>query len=97
MQHQRRVFFQFFITTIWLLVFDVPFILMNFLPVTPVYGFCVTMALTINSSINGWVYFSLNRGVRKAIIGLLKPKSIGKSTEMVLEGSIDRTVAVVSI
>lgn len=67
---QRRVFFQFFITTIWLLIFDVPFILMSFLPVTPVYGFCVTMAYTINCSINGWVYFSLNRGIRKAILGL---------------------------
>ena len=87
MQRKRRVFFQFLITTIWLLVFDVPFILMSFLPVTPMYGFCVTMAYTINCSINGWVYFLLNRGIRKAILRLFTlPPTISIKVESNLPG-----------
>lgn len=62
---ERKIFIQFFITTIWLIVFDVPFIAIGYID-NPSYwlGYFVTLAYTINCSINGWVYVFLNRTVQ---------------------------------
>lgn len=62
---ERKVFMQFFITTIWLLVFDIPFVAIGYIP-NPSYwlGYFVTIAYTINCSINGWVYVFLNKTVQ---------------------------------
>ena len=68
---QRRIFFQFFITTVWLLIFDVPFVTLMFIPnPTSLYGFVVTLLYTINCSINGWVYLTLNKPIRRGILSV---------------------------
>eukprot|EP00111_Clytia_hemisphaerica_P000369 TCONS_00000996-protein len=65
---ERKVFIQFFITTIWLVVFDVPFITIGYIE-NPSHwlGYFVTLAYTINCSINGWVYCFMNKTVKREI------------------------------
>lgn len=65
---ERKVFIQFFITTIWLVVFDVPFITIGYID-NPSHwlGYFVTLSYTINCSINGWVYCFVNKTIKREI------------------------------
>lgn len=65
---ERKVFFQFFITIIWLAVFDIPFITLGYLDKPSRWlGYFVTIAYIINCSVNGWVYLILNKTIQKEI------------------------------
>ena len=62
---ERKIFMQFFMTTLWLPVFDIPFIVLGYMQQPSHWlGFFVTVAYTINCSINGWVYLVVNRTVQ---------------------------------
>lgn len=65
---ERKVFFQFFITNIWLVIFDIPFITMGHLEEPSRWlGYFVTITYIVNCSINGWVYLTLNKTIQKEI------------------------------
>ena len=70
---ERKVFIQFFITTIWLVVFDVPFITIVYID-NPSHwlGYFVTLSYTINCSINGWVYCFMNKTVKREMRELFR-------------------------
>lgn len=59
---------QFFMTTLWLPVFDIPFIALSYMDEPSHWlGFFVTIAYTINCSINGWVYLIVNNTVQRQV------------------------------
>ena len=74
---ERKIFMQFFMTTLWLPVFDIPFIVLGYIE-NPSHwlGFFTTVAYTINCSINGWVYLVVNRTVQYQVKKMIfSPKS----------------------
>ena len=65
---EKKIFFQFFITTIWLTIFDIPFIVIGYLEKPSIWlGYFVTLTYIINCSINGWVYLILNKTIRREV------------------------------
>ena len=65
---ERKIFMQFFMTTLWLPVFDIPFIAISYIDEPSHWlGLFVTIAYTINCSINGWVYVIVNCTVQRQI------------------------------
>lgn len=48
-----------------LLLFEIPFVIIGYLPeASPWFGYFITMAYILNCSINGWVYFFMNKMIR---------------------------------
>ena len=65
---ERKIFIQFFITNIWLAIFDIPFILIGYLEEPSHWlGYFVTLMYVINCSINGWVYLILNKTIQREV------------------------------
>lgn len=62
---KKKIFIQFFVITTCLLLFEIPFVIIGYLPeASPWFGYFVTMAYILNCSINGWVYFFMNKMIR---------------------------------
>ena len=65
---ERKMFVQFFVTTLCLPVFDIPFISLSYLHnPSPWLGYFVTIMYTLSCSVNGWVYIIMNKVVRRSV------------------------------
>ena len=92
---ERKIFIQFLITTIWLIIVDVPFIAIGYVP-NPSYwfGYFVTMAYTINCSINGWVYVFMNTVIKKELKNMFRKSRRVEDVTNTLESTAQATTTI---